>query len=145
VKTLLFLFGLLLGLSGCYNAISSDNVSAPPSTKAQTAPQFVTDVETIAQNFSDATALADTSPVDDLPQTIRRLQAIRAELQNIDTPPEALQTKAALDSYMDSKIQCYFKRLAPAEAMVNSEKKDLCSLSESKLNYFHQQLDALKE
>lgn len=146
MKTLLlFLFGLFLGLSSCHSTVSSNNVSAPSSTKTQTSLQFVTGVEAIAQNFFDTSALADTSSVEELPQTIRQLQSIREELQGIDTPPEALQTKAALDSYMDSKIQCYFKRLAPADSLVNGEEKDLCSLSESKLNYFYQQLDKLKE
>lgn len=145
-KTLLFLFGLIFSLSSCQNTAPQNNGFAPSPTETLTSLQFVANMETIAQRFSDTVVLANKSSVDELPSIIRQLQSIREELAGIDTPNEALalQTKAALDSYMDSKIQCYFKRLAPDTSQAYQEKKDLCSLSDSKLDYFYQLLGKLK-
>ncbi len=143
-KILVFLFGLAFSLLSCQSNTVSNNVPAPSAANIQTSQQFVDDMETTAQNFSDLAALADKSSEKELPQIIRQMQSTRDGLQSIDVPPNAITAKAALDSYMDSKIQCYFKRLAPDTAQVNQEKKDLCSLSDSKLDYFYQLFDKLK-
>ena len=148
MKRIFLLFSLILILSGCQSKISPTNTPSPTSGNAQSLPQFVITIETLAQNFSQTVEVADASSVEELPQIIRQLEAIREDVQNLSTPPPALKTKAALDSYMNSKIQCYFKHLVtpnPAIEWAAEQEKDLCSLSASKLDYFHQKLNELKE
>lgn len=137
------LFSLILLLSSCQNNVSPTITPSPTSGDAPLL-QFVADIETLAQNFSQIAEAADASSVEELPQIIRQLQAIQSDVQSLPSPPLALETKAALDSYMHSKIQCYFKYLVTPNSATELE-KDLCSLSASKLNYFRQKLNELKE
>ncbi len=145
MRRLLFLAGVLVVLVACRNGAPA-TVAPAPTGDAQMQ-QFVTRIEQLAQNFSETVAVADDTSVENLPPVIRQLQTIQTEVKNLDAPADALKVQAALDSYMDSKIQCYFKKLKPQNATseFGDEKKDLCSLSASKFEYFRQQFDALKQ
>ncbi|HEY83785.1 MAG TPA: hypothetical protein G4N96_01540 [Chloroflexi bacterium] len=148
MKRISLLFSLILILSGCQSKISPSITPSPTSGNAQSLSQFVTDIETLAQNFSQTLEMADASSAEDLPETIHQLQAIREDVRSLTAPSPALQTKVALDSYMYSKIQCYFKRLVtpnPTIEWTTESEKDLCSLSASRLDYFHQKLNELED
>ena len=144
MKKFFLLFSLALILSSCQNKVSPANTPSPTSGNTQSMSQFVVEIETLTQNFSQVVEMADASSVEELPQSIHQLQGIREDVRNLTAPPSALETKAALDSYMYSKIQCYFKRLVTPNPATEQE-KDLCSLSASKLDYFHKKLNELKE
>ncbi len=146
MRRIFLLFSLVLILSGCQNKVSPTNTLLPSPGNAQSLPQFVTDIETLAQTFSQTVEVADASSTEELPQVIRQLEAIQSDVQGLSAPPSALEAKAALYSYMYSKIQCYFNRLVPLPSPTRGyQKKNLCSLSASKLDYFHQKLNELKE
>ncbi len=101
MKRIFLLFSLVLILSGCQNKVSPTNTLLPSPGNAQSLPQFMTDIETLAQTFSQTVEVADASSAEELPQVIRQLEAIQSDVQGLSAPPSALEAKAA------SSVQLY--------------------------------------
>jgi hypothetical protein len=109
--------------------------------------QIIITLDDAVQQFEDATHLAENTPDENLRPVIEEMQAIRQAVKDVDTPLCAIKTKAALDSYMDSKIQCYFKIYADSVVetpLSGPEVRGYCSLAPSKLEYYNTKMDELK-
>lgn len=108
--------------------------------------QIITTLDDAAQRFDNATHLAENTPDENLEPVIKEMQAIRQEAGEADTPLCAITAEAALDSYMHSKIQCYFKIFADAvvETPLEDRAYSYCSLATSQLEYYNTKMNDLK-
>jgi len=139
------LFVLLL--SGCGGARLPAETPTPDLCSAEELREIIATMDEVAKRFEDVTHLAADTPPENLEPVIKEMQGVKQEVEEVGTPPCAIKTKAALDSYMFSEIQCYFKIYAGAVVetpLADRGVKDSCSLAPDKLEYYHTKMDELK-
>jgi len=123
---------LLLLLCSC------DKTTDPCSPEI--ANQYIEILDIQASSFEDLVSKAGTVPAESLEPIIKEMQAVQQEVADTDAIPCGIEVKAALESYMDTTIQGYFRihvqalSITPESDRPNIE--DYVALAASKLDYY---------
>lgn len=146
----LIIYGVLLAmtLSSCGESSLPVATQPPNPCASEDISEFIVALDDIAKRFEDVALLAENTAPENLKPIIEEMQVIEQEFINMDTPPCALRAKAALESYIFSKIQCHFHIYAVetvGEDSLPERKTDVCSLALDQLEYYQTQRDALRD
>ena len=148
MKKIAYIIFLTLILSSCKGASLPVETPTPDICSAEDLTEFITTMGDAAQQFEHLAHAAEDTPGENLEPVIKEMQEVQQDVENIDTPPCALKTKAALDYYMFSKIQCHFQIYAVevvegTRLPVWERKIDSCSLASDQLEYYNTKMDEL--
>ena len=142
---------LALILSSCRTAPLPVETPTPDNCSAEDLTEFITTMDDLAQRFDDLAQVAEDTPAENLRLVIEEMQSVELGVKNIDTPPCALRTKAALENYTASEAQCVMLRHSNAilkevlkEVTRPPRKIDWCNLASDQLEYYNTQMDELK-
>ncbi len=110
--------------------------------------EFIIRMDDIEKRFDDLTLKAEETSPENLLPILEEMTAIEQEFKDMDVPPCALRTKAAFESYLFSKSQCYFQIFA-AEGLGYTkppeipEDHDFCEAALDHFDYYELQRGAL--
>ena len=96
----------MIVIAGCSN-IPGLQIPTPTPTCAMQALQFLDQITAIADEWTDAETLADSTPRMSLPPAIANLQEIRRRADAIAPPECAALAQTYLIDYMDKTIEGY--------------------------------------
>jgi len=102
--------------------------------------QYVEVLDTQAKNFEDLASKAGAVPAESLEPIIKEMQAVQQEVADTDAIPCGIEVKAALESYVDTTIQGYFRIHVQALSITpesdGPDIEDYVTLAASKLDYY---------
>lgn len=151
MKRIAYVVFLAFILSSCREVEVSLPVETPTSDigflEDEELTEFIATMDEVVQQFETLLHVAEDTPAENLEPVIKEMQGVRQDVANIDTPPSAIATKAALDSYMFSTIQCNFRAYAVevVEESLSTPKIDYCSLAPDQWEYYNIKMDELVE
>ena len=140
---------LAMTLSCCSKVVPSPvETRIPNPCASEDLNEFIITMDEIEKRFDDVVLLAEDTSPENLEPLIKEMQMVKQELEIVDEPSCALQAKAALDSYMLSKTQCYFQIYAVEiveEDSLFEPKIDVCDLALEQLTYYTAKMDVLRD
>lgn len=129
-------------LAGCGAApeAAAPTATPEPSCQQQAAP-FITEIQPIFQEWTDAATLAGNTPRASLNTEIGKLQEIRRRVQAVEAPACAADVRQNLVASMDTSIEAYLAFLAQKP---ENEVSGLFSLATQQLDLFSRNLAHLQ-